>query len=150
MARSVERFGFHASIIGAAQPTLGVVGHLTGCQTIDHLVEIVPEVFAYLLAHLSGPAGYAARIVLVDITKSGRIRQLLQARFIGVKDRELGDELPQPRTTATGALQTTRIRVRPGQNTLISAAVEAAIFVYWHSRYPFVLRDSAVDRPIYA
>ena len=50
---------------------VGVLRHLPRFHAVEHLVELRPHVFAELVTHTAGPAGDAARVILVDTGHEG-------------------------------------------------------------------------------
>lgn len=66
----------------------GVVRHLSRFHAVDHLVKLVAQVLANLLAHASSPTRNTARVVLVDVSECRRIGETLETGFVRMKHRE--------------------------------------------------------------
>jgi hypothetical protein len=79
MARSGKPVRCGRAAIGEIAPILPIFRHLSGLQSIHHLVKLVAEVLANFAPHPPRPTGDAFGVVFVDVAENGWIRELVKS-----------------------------------------------------------------------
>src|ERR1035437_877018 len=73
IGKLVQRVRSISKRVAHTRSAVPVLGHVARLDPVDHLVKIVAEVFANLIAHFAGPLSDTLRIVFVEIAERGGI-----------------------------------------------------------------------------
>src|SRR5262249_33566828 len=120
-------------IVLAAAVAVGraVVVPTVRLQLVDHLVEVVADVLAELLAHLPHPAGHALRVVLVHAAGRG-VGEIVEAALVRAEHREAGHEAREIPAAAPVALGRDRLARPEREHRHLPPAARAAVLVDRH------------------
>src|SRR3972149_10534827 len=80
-----------------------LAGHLARLHLLHHLIELRAQVLAETRAHLAGPGGHAAGVVLVHAGQQRLIVYVIQQGVLPSHDGKARDEPPQVRGATVSA-----------------------------------------------